>query len=71
LETATISLVAKDTYRLAFSRGRLNSGDRTEYGFGWLLYRYQNERLISHNGSWIGFKTYIGRYPARKLTVVN
>jgi CubicO group peptidase (beta-lactamase class C family) len=64
------ALVGRAALRRAFRRGRLNSGEPTDYGFGWVLGRRRNERVIWHNGEWIGFRTYIARYPGRALTVV-
>jgi len=40
------------------------------YGFGWFIGERNGHRLISHEGAWQGFKSYIGRYVNDQLTVV-
>lgn len=47
--------------------GKPNSG---HYGFGWFVDDAGGKRIISHEGEWQGFTTYISRYLNRKLTVV-
>jgi CubicO group peptidase (beta-lactamase class C family) len=50
--------------------GRLApAGEGSGYGFGWFLTRRGGQAAMEHGGSWQGFKSYIGRFPAHKLTV--
>jgi CubicO group peptidase (beta-lactamase class C family) len=64
------NLIRQDLLASAFKSGQLNSGIRTNYGFGWKLGTYRGFHNISHTGSTIGFRTAIQRYPQKKLTVV-
>lgn len=64
------ALVSRDSLEQAFSRGRLSDGRLLDYGFGWMIDRYRGIERLSHTGGWLGFRTYIARYPARQLTVV-
>jgi CubicO group peptidase (beta-lactamase class C family) len=45
------------------------AGDGAGYGFGWFLTRRGGQPAMEHSGSWQGFKSYIGRFPAHQLTV--
>ena len=56
-------LVKKETLAQALERGRLNSGARTEYGFGWQMERYDGHPVVSHTGGWAGYRTWIWRCP--------
>jgi CubicO group peptidase (beta-lactamase class C family) len=63
-------LVKPETLRLAFTPGRLDSGRAHPYGFGWVIERREGRPYIWHNGSWAGYRTFLGRWPEDKLTVV-
>jgi len=45
-------------------------GRTISYGFGWFLDPYQGHKRMSHNGSTIGFRTTIQRFPDDHLTVI-
>lgn len=62
----TQKLVKKATLAEAFTPGKLNNGEKTEYGFGWGL----EGDTISHSGGWAGFVTYIERIPSTKQTLI-
>jgi CubicO group peptidase (beta-lactamase class C family) len=49
---------------------KLNDGTTHGYGFGWQVGEIRGHRIIEHGGAWQGFRSYIARYPADKLTVV-
>jgi CubicO group peptidase (beta-lactamase class C family) len=63
-------LVSDATLKKGFTRHTLNNGDEIDYGFGWRLDQYCGHRRIAHNGSWVGFRTGIARFPDEKLTIV-
>jgi D-alanyl-D-alanine carboxypeptidase len=57
-----------------WTAARLADGQRAvagegSYGLGWFLVRRGGQPAMEHGGSWQGFKSYIGRFPAPKLTV--
>lgn len=54
------TLLKPETQRLAETSGRLASGAKTEYGFGWNIPN-DNPDLIWHVGSWDGTATYMSR----------
>jgi CubicO group peptidase (beta-lactamase class C family) len=45
-------------------------GKPVSYGFGWFLDPYNGRRRMSHEGSTMGFRTTIQRFPDDKLTVI-
>lgn len=63
-------LARSATWELAFAPGRLDDGKPTQYGFGWSLGLRNGKRTINHGGSWAGTRTYLGRWPDDRLTVV-
>ncbi len=67
----TDRLVRRSTLEEAWSPVRLNNGEEYPYGFGWSLGRYGAlGRRLDHAGGWVGFSTYILRYPERQFTVI-
>jgi CubicO group peptidase (beta-lactamase class C family) len=63
-------LVSRSTLDLAYTPGRTRAGEPTRYGFGWFVGRSLGVPVLSHGGSWIGFRTVIRRYPEQHLAVV-
>lgn len=49
--------------------GRLNDGAATEYGLGLEVTRNHGRRLVAHNGSTAGYKTWLGRFPDEGVSV--
>jgi CubicO group peptidase (beta-lactamase class C family) len=45
-------------------------GPALSYGFGWFLDPYQGHKRMSHDGSTIGFRTTIQRFPEDELTII-
>ena len=55
-------LVSKQTLEEAFSPGKLNNGNLTDYGFGWFIDKSpNNKKVVKHMGGWAGFLTNIYR----------
>jgi CubicO group peptidase (beta-lactamase class C family) len=40
------------------------------YGFGWVITRFGKDTLIWHNGSWLGFDTFVGRLIGQRANIV-
>jgi N-acyl-D-aspartate/D-glutamate deacylase len=67
----TEQLVRRATLDEAWSPVRLNDGEDYPYGFGWGLEPYGAlGRRVSHGGGWVGFSTFIVRYPERQFSVI-
>ncbi|HUN22598.1 MAG TPA: serine hydrolase domain-containing protein [Anaerolineales bacterium] len=64
------TLLPAKSLNQAFVPGKLNNGSSTDYGFGWEISRFQGQKLIAHDGSWLGFISYYFRLPQEKLAVV-
>ena len=67
----TDTLVQPATLEEAWSPVRLANGEAYPYGFGWRLGRYGGlGRRLAHAGGWVGFSTFIVRYPEQRFSVV-
>ena len=63
-------LVDAATLRLATTPPALPGGAATQYGFGWFVDTYRNERRWRHTGETSGFRNAIQRFPDRRFTVI-
>ncbi|MDP2483792.1 MAG: serine hydrolase domain-containing protein [Candidatus Palauibacterales bacterium] len=59
------SLVSK-----VFTEARTNDGEGVGYGYGWFLDSAAGRRRIRHEGSTIGFRNAVQRFPEEDLTVL-
>jgi CubicO group peptidase (beta-lactamase class C family) len=50
--------------------GMLNNGEKLNYAFGLAVSDYRGLRLISHGGSFAGFRAQMIRFPEQKLSVI-
>jgi len=66
----TETLVSAATLEEAFTPAKLDNGEDTGYGFGFVISEYRGHRRISHGGSWVGFRTHIARHPGIGLTLI-
>jgi CubicO group peptidase (beta-lactamase class C family) len=64
------ALVDAATLRLATTPPVLPGGAETQYGFGWFVDRYRDERRWRHTGETSGFRNAIQRFPDRRFTVI-
>ena len=64
------TLVDAATMRLATTPPALPAGAETQYGFGWFVDTYRNERRWRHTGETSGFRNAIQRFPDRHFTVI-
>ena len=55
----THSLISETSMAEAFTGGRTNGGDSTNYGFGWSLGVQNGIAFADHEGDWNGFRSYI------------
>ena len=65
----TDKLVRQSTLERAFQSGRLNNGEPTGYGYGWMIGEYEGHQLIEHGGGINGFTTSAIRVPDARLYV--
>ncbi len=63
-------LVDTATLMLATTPPVLPGGAETQYGFGWFVDSYRNERRWRHTGETSGFRNAIQRFPDRRFTVI-
>lgn len=62
-------LLKEETLKQAWSPVKLNSGAAHPYGFGWGM-ETDNPGVVSHTGSWAGFKNWLRLDTRTGLTVV-
>ena len=65
----TTNLVKRETLAEAYSPARLNNGEPSYYGFGWVL-EARNPKVVQHSGSLAGFRTFLYRDTDKKNTVI-
>ena len=63
----TGKLLKSDLGSAALRPGTLIGGDPIEYGYGWEI---SESGLVSHTGSWTGFRTYFIRDLEEGYTVI-
>lgn len=64
------TLLSEEVAKLAWTPGTLNSGSKTQYGFGWMLDTYKGYQRQHHTGSTIGFRTACQRFPEKDLAIL-
>jgi Beta-lactamase./Domain of unknown function (DUF3471). len=65
----TNKLVEQESLAKAWTSFRLNNGQLTNYGYGWLVTTLEDERMLSHSGGVNGFACYTVRLPDAKVYV--
>jgi CubicO group peptidase (beta-lactamase class C family) len=66
----TDRLVRRATFDEALQPMRLNDGTLSPYGFGWFLKEDHGHRRLEHPGAWLGYQSFIARYPDDRFTVI-
>lgn len=67
----TDTVLKKPALAQMWTPAKLNSGSRTQYGFGWAVDDYRGHKKVGHSGAHMtGFKTTIMRFLEDKLTVI-
>ncbi|MFN8001186.1 MAG: serine hydrolase domain-containing protein [Acidobacteriota bacterium] len=49
--------------------GSLNNGEKLSYASGLFIGEYKGLRMVSHGGSWAGYRAELARFPEQKLSV--
>jgi CubicO group peptidase (beta-lactamase class C family) len=63
-------IVSERALRMAFTPHVATDTPGLSYGFGWRIGDYRGLKEISHNGSTIGFRNRIARFPEKHFTVI-
>ncbi len=66
----TTKLLKAETLQQMWTPTILKSGEKQDYGFGWIVSKVNKHRMVVHGGGIDGFNTYISRYPEDRLTVI-
>lgn len=59
-----------DLIREITTPGRLNSGTTLNYAFGLFVQTYRGLPVISHGGSWMGYRAEMMRFPQQRCSVI-
>jgi len=63
-------LISKEATDEAFTAGKIRNRWAFNYGYGFRLKKYNNKKVVYHNGLWEGFRTGITRFIEDKNTVI-
>ncbi|MCP2604402.1 penicillin-binding protein, partial [Candidatus Aminicenantes bacterium AC-708-M15] len=55
---------------LILTPGTLNNGKKLDYAFGLRIHEYRGLKVISHGGSFVGFRAQMIRFPEQKFSVI-
>jgi CubicO group peptidase (beta-lactamase class C family) len=66
----TEKLVRRDLLEKAWSSFVLTDGRKTNYGYAWVLSKYQDLEMILHAGAMAGFASFAVRIPSQHILVV-
>ena len=65
------SLVTDEEKELIFASYPIDSGEETDYGFGWGISETDEyQTVVSHSGGWAGYITYIERHLDTDKTII-
>lgn len=62
--------INKSLLEKAFTPYKMNNGQETKYGFGWMLRNYRGWRKVSHGGDIVGFNCYFAHFPDHQRSVI-
>jgi CubicO group peptidase (beta-lactamase class C family) len=57
-------------WRAMLTRGILNNGDTLDYALGLNHGYYRGLQVVSHSGSFVGFRAQIMRFPSQRLSII-
>lgn len=63
-------LLKPETVERMYLSGRLNNGNATGYGLGWMVSQEQGRLLVAHSGGAMGGTTYLLREPRARVAAV-
>lgn len=66
----TDRLLKKDVLAQVWTKGKLNGGGTSNYGFGWITDQFRGFDRQQHSGQTNGFTCYYLRYPAQRTSVL-
>ena len=64
------STINKSLLTKAFNPYKLNNGQESTYGFGWMVRNYKGWREVSHGGDIEGFNCYFAHFPDHRRSVI-
>lgn len=61
---------AQSLINLTIKPGKLSNGQKLDYAFGLEISKYLGHRMISHDGSFVGYESALMRFPDDHLTII-
>ena len=59
-----------DLLKTLHTQGKLNDGNTIKYAFGLKIEPYRGLRIVSHGGSWAGYRSELLRFPEQHFSVI-
>jgi len=64
-------LITQESKDIAFTKGKLNNGEETQYGLGWFIGEYKNHKVVYHTGwEWKSFSGLYLKVPDKNMTLI-
>jgi CubicO group peptidase (beta-lactamase class C family) len=60
----------QDIFNKMSQKAVLNKGDTIEYALGQVINKYKGLNMVSHGGADAGYRTFLGRFPDQKFSVI-
>lgn len=70
MKLANRSLLNENSLRQLWTARRLNNGNITRYGLGWMIGSSDQHAFVAHSGSQLGARSYLRIYPEKETVVV-
>lgn len=67
---ATNQLLSSQLWNSAFDRAQLANQNTIEYGLGWRIQSFLDQRIVHHPGRWSGFRTSFKRFIDSDATLI-
>jgi CubicO group peptidase (beta-lactamase class C family) len=62
--------VKNPVYVNMLTEGRLNNGEKVQYGYGLATGEDRGLKTVSHTGGWEGYRTIVTNYPSENLSII-
>lgn len=62
--------LSQDLIKRMLTPGRLNNGEKLDYAFGLMVNDYRGLKMVSHGGSFVGYRAEMIRFPEQRFSVI-
>lgn len=64
------NILPKETIERTFTKAKLNDGTEIDYGMGWHIKEYEDDKVVYHTGSSTSFRNIFYRIPSQNLSII-